>query len=65
LEQIRLKEALACLRHGRRMGLGRLLGNANHLSHLVEELVEQPASEWQDRTVQELLEQARESRKPQ
>ena len=58
LEQIRVKEALACLRHGRRMGLGRLLGDANHLSRLVGGLVEQPASEWQDLTVQELLKQA-------
>jgi membrane protein len=66
LEQIRLKETIACLRHGRRLGLGRLLEDANQLSRLVGDLVEQPASEWQDLTVQELLERAgSETKKPQ
>jgi membrane protein len=58
LEQIRLKEALACLRHGRHQGWRQLLGEANHLAGLVGQLAEQPASEWQDASVQDLLQQA-------
>ena len=55
LEQIRVKDALACLRHGRRIHLGRLLGGNNHFSNLVGQLVEHPASEWQDLSLLEFL----------
>jgi membrane protein len=55
LEQIRVKDALACLRHGRRLSLSCLLENTNHFSALVGQLVEQPASEWQNLTVLEFL----------
>ena len=54
-EQIRVKDALACLRHGRRLNFGRLLGDTNHFSNLVGQLVEHPASEWQDLSVLEFL----------
>jgi membrane protein len=58
LEQIRVKEALACLRHGRRAALGSLMVDNGHLSRMVGELMEHPATEWQDLTMQELLKQA-------
>ncbi len=55
LEQIRVKDALACLRHRRRLNFGRLLGGTNHFSNLVGQLVEHPASGWQDLSVLEFL----------
>jgi membrane protein len=59
LEQIRVKEALACLRHERHRELGGMLGNSHHLACLVGKLVEQPGSEWQDVSLQELLNKVR------
>ena len=58
LEQIRVKDALSCLRHDRRLRLGRLLGHTNHFSNLVGQLVEQPDSKWYDISVLELLTRA-------
>lgn len=63
LEQLRVREALTCLRQARRTDLGNILGAANHLSGLVGALVEQPGSAWQDFSVQELLQQARSENK--
>lgn len=59
LEQIRLKEALSCLRQQRRTVLGDQLGAGNHLARFVGELVEQPKSIWQDCSIHELLQQSR------
>jgi membrane protein len=58
LDQIRLKEVLVCLRHDRRLKLGRLLGETNHLACLLGEFVEQPGSRWQNASLQDLLQQA-------
>jgi membrane protein len=55
LEQIRVRDALACLRHDRHLKLGRLLGSTNHLSSLVWQLVERPDSEWYDVSMLEFL----------
>ena len=59
LEQIRVKDALASLRQGRRITFGRLLGDTNHFSNLVGHLVEHPASEWQDLSLLEFLNMSR------
>jgi membrane protein len=55
LEQIRVKDALACLRHGHRLKLAQLIRDSNHFSFLIGQLVEQPASEWQELSVLEFL----------
>jgi membrane protein len=55
LEQIQVKDLLACLRHDRRLRLGRLLPATNHFSHIVGQLVEQPDCPLYDLSVLELL----------
>lgn len=55
LEQIRIKDALACLRHGRQKNFHSLIAGNNHFSNLVGQLVEQPASEWQELSVLDFL----------
>jgi membrane protein len=57
LDQIRLQDVLVCLRHERRLSLGRLLGESHHLSLLLGEFVELPGSQWQNVTLQDLLQQ--------
>jgi membrane protein len=60
LEQIRVKEVLACLRHNRRREFRGMLGNTPPpLAGMVGTLVEQPGSAWQDISLQELLNQAK------
>jgi membrane protein len=58
LEQIRVKDFLACLRHDRRLRMGRFLANTNHFSYIVGQLVEQPDCGLYDLSILDLLAKA-------
>lgn len=58
LEQIRITEALACLRHGRRQNLQGLIAGRLPYVHLVGQLLEHPASAPPEWSVLDLLQHA-------
>ncbi len=59
LEQIRLAEALACLRRERRQAMQGLLDRDHRFSRLVLQLAEQPPTTWHNVTLDQIVAQAR------